>query len=297
MDFFPAWAKVNLGLEVREKRPDGYHNVRMVNQTVSLADRITIALRPKREGITLRITGAELPAGEQNLAYRAAELLQKRCGVRSGVQIELRKHIPVAAGLAGGSADAAAVLYGLNRLWGLNLKAAELMALALELGSDVPFALLGGTALAEGRGEVLTPLTPLLPCWFVLVHPRIEVSTAWAYAELDRCPPSARPDIPGLLAALAAGDLKGVAAHLGNSFQAVIEERYPCVAEAKRALLAEGALGACLTGSGPTVFGLFSEKIGAEKAAAALKGEMDTFVVRPVAEGAGVLPLEAVMEE
>lgn len=295
MDFFPAWAKVNLGLEVREKRPDGYHNVCMVNQTVSLADRITF--RPQREGITLKITGAELPAGRENLAYRAAELLQKKCGARSGVRIELSKRIPVAAGLAGGSADAAAVLYGLNRLWGLNLEAAELMALALELGSDVPFALHGGTALVEGRGEVLTALTHLVPCWLVLARPRVEVSTAWAYAELDRSPPPARPDIAGLLAALAAGDLKGVAAHLGNSFQAVIEERYPCVAEAKKALLAEGALGACLSGSGPTVFGLFSEKTDAEKAAAALKGDIDTFVVRPVAEGAGVLPFEAVMEE
>ncbi|MDK2784394.1 MAG: 4-diphosphocytidyl-2-C-methyl-D-erythritol kinase [Bacillota bacterium] len=295
MDFFPAWAKVNLGLEVRERRPDGYHNVRMVNQTVSLADRI--ALLPQREGITLKLSGAELPAGEDNLAYRAAKLLQERCGVRAGVRIELRKRIPVAAGLAGGSADAAAVLYGLNRLWGLNLTLQELQALALELGSDVPFALHGGTALAEGRGEVLTPLTPLVPCWLVLARPRVEISTAWAYAELDRYPPAARPDIDGLLAALAAGDLKGVAAHLGNSFESVIRERYPSVVEAKKALLAEGALGACLTGSGPTVFGLFPERAGAEKAAAALKEEMDTFVVRPVAEGAGVLPFEAVMEE
>ncbi|HHV57119.1 MAG TPA: 4-(cytidine 5'-diphospho)-2-C-methyl-D-erythritol kinase [Firmicutes bacterium] len=291
MEFFPAWAKVNLGLAVREKRPDGYHNVRMVMQTVSLADRI--GLEPQAEGISLQVTGAALPAGPENLAWRAAHRLMAEYKIPGGVSIELEKHIPVAAGLAGGSADAAAVLYGLNRLFSLGLSEAELGRLALELGSDVPFALLGGTALAEGRGEVLTPLPPLAPCYLVLACPELAVATAWAYRAFDERP-EAGTDIAQLAAAVRCGDLQAVAARLGNDFESVVAARYPVITELKETFLALGALGASLSGSGPTVFGLFVDRIQAENAARRLGKRVRTFVTLPVTAGAGTFPREAV---
>lgn len=285
MEFFPAWAKVNLGLDVRERRSDGYHNVCMVMQTVSLAD--TVGLEPQAAGIVLEVRGASLPSGEENLAYRAAQLVGTRYKVPGGFRMILEKRIPVAAGLAGGSADAAAVLYGLNRVWELGLSERELEELALELGSDVPFSLRGGTALAEGRGEVLTSLPPLPDCWLVLARPDFGVSTAWAYKELDADPPETRPDIAGLVAAVRAGDLVGIASRLGNSFETVVTARYPVVGELKAALLKAGALGASLSGSGPTVFGLFAARAQAEAAAKNLPSGVEAFIVRPVAAGAG----------
>lgn len=294
MEFFPAWAKVNLGLAVGEKRPDGYHNVRMIMQTVSLADEIGLELTGREIAVTVR--GAELPAGSGNLAWRAASLLKEKYRVTGGVHIELTKRIPVAAGLAGGSADAAAVLFGLNRLWELNIPEQELQQSALQLGSDVPFALSGGTALAEGRGEVLTPLPPLPPCWLVLACPALMVSTAWAYQELD-ARPAPGPDIASLAAAVQQRDLGRVAAHLGNSFEALVADRYPLILQLKQAFSALGALGASLSGSGPTVFGLFNDRAAAESAAHQLAGRARTFVTVPVAAGAGRPAREVVSVE
>jgi 4-diphosphocytidyl-2-C-methyl-D-erythritol kinase len=285
MEFFPAWAKVNLGLDVRAKRTDGYHDVRMIMQTVSLAD--CIGLEIQEHGISLQVQGAELSPGENNLAYRAAKLLQEHCQVTKGAKIELKKRIPLAAGLAGGSADAAAVLYGLSKIWQLNLNEGELHSLALRLGSDVPFALLGGTALAEGRGEILTPLTPLPDCYLVLARANLEVSTAWAYRELDACPERTAVDIDVLLLALCQGDLAALARQMENSFEPVVTARYPVIRELKEALLDQGALGAVLTGSGPTVFGLFTSLEEATRAVTSLAARSETFVVRPVMSGAG----------
>ena len=291
-----AFAKVNLSLDVLGKRPDGYHEVAMVMQAVDLADTIELAEQPAGISITVNVPG--LPADSANLAYRAAALLAAECGVTKGVAIAIDKRIPLAAGLAGGSADAAAVLEGLNSLWRLNLPMARLEALGARLGSDVPFCLRRGTALATGRGEILTALPPLPACFFVLATPRIEVSTAWVYCRFRPETAGKRPDTPAMLAALKRGDLGVVARAAANVLESVTARAYPEVEELKKYMLQQGALASLMSGSGPTVFALTPDPVVAERIAAGLrpcKG-MNVALARPVQEnqeeknGAAVKP-------
>lgn len=279
-----ARAKINLALDVLFKRPDGYHEVAMVMQAVSLADRVTLAAD---DAISVVSTAADLDCGASNLAYRAAALLRERCRVDRGVRVTLEKNIPLAAGLAGGSADAAAVLHGLNRLWGLGLTLADLEEIGAALGSDVPFCLRGGTALATGRGEKLRTLPALPHSWVVLAKPPVAVSTAWVYGNYRDERVTARPDVAGMTACLAAGDLPGVAGRLGNVLETVTVPAHPEIAALKAVMRDQGAMASLMSGSGPTVFGLVDNLRQAEQIAAALRSSTDAWVT--VTETAGEL--------
>jgi 4-diphosphocytidyl-2-C-methyl-D-erythritol kinase len=266
-----AYAKINLALDVLYKRPDGYHEVAMVMQAVKLAD--TVALTNQPDDITLSINISGLPADGSNLATRAAALLKPYAAPGQGVHIHLDKHIPLAAGLAGGSADAAAVLKGLNCLWNLKLSMDELSKLAAKLGSDVPFCLYNGTMLATGRGEVVEPLPPLAACYVVLAKPAVEVATAWGYQQFKPELVMSRPDITAMRGCLSDGNLEGVARNLSNVFESVTIPAYPEIAKIKESMLAYGAMAALMSGSGPTVFGLVRSREEAEAIACRLKAE------------------------
>lgn len=259
-----ARAKINLYLEILGSRPDGYSEVAMVLQSIHLADRLQLKSRP--HGIHLTCDRPEVPTDARNLAYRAAELLQKECHSAAGVEIHIEKHIPVAAGLAGGSADAAAVLVGLNQLWGLGLTVGELQSLAARLGSDIPFCIQGGTQLATGRGEVLEPLADWEGIPVLLAKPKhLGVSTAWAYQAFrsrqgslggDALTKPTLPTLPQALAALSRQDPPALARSLRNDLEQVVLPEYAIVGELRQALLSAGALGSLMSGSGPTVFGI-----------------------------------------
>ncbi|MCL6638445.1 MAG: 4-(cytidine 5'-diphospho)-2-C-methyl-D-erythritol kinase [Firmicutes bacterium] len=264
-----AHAKINLTLGVLGKRPDGYHEVEMVMQSIALHD--TLQIRKQAAGISLTVAGADLPGDGNNLVFRAASLLQAKTGNKSGVHIHLAKRIPVAAGLGGGSADAAAALRALNMFWRLGLSPAELMDLGAALGSDVPFCLLGGTAIARGRGELLTPLSARPKFGLVLVKPAARVSTArvyGAYGAFSGSFQKPRPDCAAMAAALAQGDPDAVARCLANDLEPVTAAMHPEVRRIKEKLLAAGATGALMSGSGPTVFGLTGDVDSARLVAA-----------------------------
>ena len=263
-----ARAKINLSLDVLGRLPDGYHEVETVLQSVDLADRVTLREAPAK--VTVRCDHPGVPPGEANLAARAAELLRRTAGERRGAVIEIAKAIPVAAGLAGGSADAAAVLWGLNRLWEVGLSDEALRRLAGELGTDVPFALEGGTALGRGRGERLTSLPAPRGLGVVLVHPPAPLTTAAVYRGWDAAPsPSAR-HTPGVVRALTAGDREELARAVGNDLEPVARRLQPAVAAARAMLLAAGATGVAMSGSGPTVFALAADREAASRLAASL---------------------------
>lgn len=268
-----APAKLNLTLDVLGKREDGYHEMKMVMTSVSLADTVTLTTAPG-EGITLSTNLGFLPVDGRNLAVAAALRLRETVGRDWGrLTIHIDKHIPVCAGTAGGSSDAAAVLRGLNELLALGLSPAELAQIGKRVGSDVPYCVLGGTALATGRGEEIRPLPVLPGCYVVLAKPGFPVSTPELFAQLDGRRLRCHPDTVGMLSALEGGDLQGVARRLFNVFEEVLPlRRRGQVEELKQILLDAGALGACMTGTGPTVFGLFREEESAKGAAEALKG-------------------------
>lgn len=265
-----ALAKINLGLDVVRRRDDGYHEVRMIMQTINLYDQILIT-RTAKPGIQIETNLSFLPVNENNLVYKAAALLMDEFGIRDGVFVKLGKRIPVAAGMAGGSSDAAAVLYGMNRMFHLNLSKRELMKLGVKLGADVPYCIMRGTALAEGIGEKLTPLPPMPKCYVVIAKPGISISTRYVYEHLDANHLSRHAPIGRQLKALRAGDLEGVVRNMENVLETVTLPEYPVVAELKDRLMAEGALGAMMSGSGPTVFGLFDNMFMAERACAHLR--------------------------
>lgn len=251
-------AKVNLTLNVLERRPeDGYHYVEMVMLPISLADQV---LLQKAAEITVTSSVPIPGAPESNLAYRAAELLKQVTGYPGGASIEITKVIPIAGGLAGGSTNAAAVLTGLNQLWGTGLTEQELLGLAIRLGSDVPFFVASRPARVEGIGERLTPLPVRQPLWLVLATPDVEKSTGNVYRLFDELSKVVRPDTHRMEAALASGDLGGVAAALGNVFEQVMLRRHPEIGMLKRAMLDGGALGSLMSGAGPTVFGLVTDE-------------------------------------
>jgi len=252
-----AFAKINLALDVLHKREDGYHEVEMVMQSISLADTLTISSR--QNGITISTNISDLETDSRNLAYRAAALLQERFGISEGVHIHIEKEIPIAAGLAGGSSDAAAVLKGLNSLWALGLTQQDMANLGAALGSDVPFCVYGGTMLATGRGELLSPLPQLPECWVILAKPPVDVSTAWVYGNFKAERVINRPDLNSMRRVLANRDLQGVAGNLANVLETVTEPAYPEISHLKTTMKTCGALASLMSGSGPTVFGLTSD--------------------------------------
>lgn len=261
-----ALGKINLGLDVLGKRENGYHDVRMVMQTVYLYDQIWM-VKTKEPGIRLSANLFYLPVNENNLAYRAADLLMKEFGIREGVKIVLDKHIPVAAGMAGGSSNAAAVLFGMNRMFSLGLSQKALMERGVLLGADVPYCIMRGTVLAEGIGEKLTPLPPMPKCFVLLAKPSISVSTKMVYEKLDSHEIDEHPDIDGIMEGLKGHNLLKVSACLGNVLEKVTVEAYPVIEQIKNTMKKNGALNALMSGSGPTVFGLFEDKKAAKKAA------------------------------
>lgn len=265
-----AMAKINLGLDVLRKREDGYHDLRMIMQTVRLYDRVQLTAT-EAPGIRVKTNLNFLPVNEDNLVYRAAKLLMEEFAVRKGIFINLEKRIPVAAGLAGGSSDAAAVLVGANRLFDLGLTQQELMERGVKLGADVPYCILRGTALAEGIGERLTALPGPSPCQVLIAKPKIHVSTKFVYGNLWADELSWHPDIDGQIQALKAGDLYGMAERMGNVLETVTIPAFPVIEEIKEEMKRSGAINAMMSGSGPTVFGLFDDKGKARKAYEKLK--------------------------
>lgn len=279
-----AFAKLNLTLDILGKREDGYHDLRMVMQSITLADTLTLE-ENQGEGLRVSANLRFLPTGEKNLAAAAALRFWEALGREpEDLDIRIEKRIPVCAGMAGGSSDAAAVLRALNQRAGEPFSPKELARLGERVGSDVPYCVLGGTALAEGRGEVLTPLAPLPRCWVVACKPDFPISTPELFAQADRVKLRRRPDTAGLVAALEAGDLGGVARRMYNVFEDVLPARlYTRVAEIKNVLIQCGALGANMSGSGPTAFGLFDRLEAAQEARACLAQRYrDTFLCETV---------------
>lgn len=252
-----AYAKINLGLDVLGKRSDGYHEVRMVMQSVGLSDAVEIE---EGEGLVVETDHSGLAGGPDNLAWKAAELLARCCGKIPNVHIRLNKKIFLAAGLAGGSSDAAAVMRGLSRLWQLDLTAPELEKLAAELGSDIPFCITGGTALAEGRGEILTELPEAPELLLVLAKPKLEVVTGWVYGNFRQQKVNQRPDIDGIIKALEQSATGLLLESCGNVLESVTIPAHPVIAEIKQKMLAAGATCALMSGSGPTVFAVAEKK-------------------------------------
>jgi len=254
-----APAKINLMLDVLRKRPDGFHEVEMIMTMVDLADRLELS-EMKRDTIIISSQAGYIPLDEKNLAFQAARLLKERYGISRGVHIHLDKHIPVAAGLAGGSSDAAATLRGLNRLWRLGLSHTELQELGSELGSDIPFCVTGGTALATGRGEKLEPIFSMPQCWVILAKPPINVSTAEVYGKLRADRITNHPSAALMREAVEARDFQAICGRLGNVLEEVTLKLHPEVLRLKEAMISLGADGVLMSGSGPTVFGLVSKQ-------------------------------------
>ena len=280
-----APAKINLTLDILKKRSDGYHEVSMVMQSIGLCDKLTIAQLQERR-IILRGDTAGVAAPEDNLIYKAAELFLDTYDIQGGAEITLQKNIPIAAGLAGGSTDAAAVLKGLNRLYGLDLSTGELCRLAEQIGSDVPFCITGGTMLAQGRGEKLTALPPAPPLPLVLVKPKSSVSTAWVYKNYHKVQDSViHPDSDAMQRALASGDADGICKNLGNVLEYVTIPSHPEIAQIKSALLSYGAKAAMMSGSGPTVFAIARSTAEAEAIAQKMRENFDADIFATCTSG------------
>ena len=265
-----AFAKINLGLDVLGKREDGYHEVRMIMQTIRMYDQLDMR-KSVEPGIHLTTNKKYIPVDENNLVWRAAKLMMDTCEIIEGVSIHLHKVIPVAAGMAGGSSDAAATLVGMNRLFHCGLSKEKLMELGVQIGADVPYCVLRGTALAEGIGEKLTVLPPMPDCWILIGKPGISVSTKYVYTTLDLNTDTVHPDIDGMKKALEDGNLYGITERMGNVLQDVTIPAYPEVERIKEQMKTLGAVNAMMSGSGPTVFGIFDSEEKAQKACQKLR--------------------------
>ncbi|HOQ00127.1 MAG TPA: 4-(cytidine 5'-diphospho)-2-C-methyl-D-erythritol kinase [Acetivibrio clariflavus] len=260
-----ARAKINLSLDVLRKREDGYHDVRMIMQSISLHDNVFLSLTDEN---VIRVSCDKMwvPTNSDNIAYKAAKVLMDKFNLHKGIDIKIVKNIPVAAGLAGGSADAAAVLKGMNELFFLNLGQEELMQIGKNIGADVPFCIKGGTMLAEGIGEILTDIAPLKNVDIVLVKPKISVSTAWVYKNLNIDKIVLRPDTDYIVDLIEKGDLQNLGRKMVNVLETVTVKKYEIINEIKEKLIKLGAFGSMMSGSGPTVFGIFENKLTAQKA-------------------------------
>jgi 4-diphosphocytidyl-2-C-methyl-D-erythritol kinase len=280
-------AKINLSIDVLRKRSDGYHDVKMIMQEIELHD--TVIVETADSGIQLECGCKWVPSGEKNTAYKAARLLFDRFNIKAGVRIRLIKRIPVSAGLAGGSSNAAAVLKGINRLFSLGLDQTELLNTGRNIGADVPFCILGGTALAEGIGDALTELEPFPPVSLVLVKPKIGVSTQWVYRNLRLNEITDRPDTDLLISAIRQKRPDIVAENMVNVLETVTAKRFKIIREIEEKFMEHGALGSMMSGSGPTVFGIFGNRISAENAYEVLKSSRwDTILTETIREGGTV---------
>lgn len=265
-----ALAKINLGLDVLGKREDGYHEVRMIMQSIHLYDRVEIK-KTKSPNIHVETNLFYLPVDENNLVYKAAKLMKNEFRIKEGVRITLQKFIPVAAGLAGGSSDAAAVMVGMNRIFSLGIKQSRLMELGLQIGADVPFCIMRGTALAEGIGEKLTALPSMPKCPVLIAKPAVSVSTKHVYEQLRLTENTVHPDIDAVIENIRQKKLRGVAENMGNILETVTVKEYPVIKEIKKVMKENGALNAIMSGSGPTVFGLFANEKEIRRGYEALK--------------------------
>ncbi|MCR5399637.1 MAG: 4-(cytidine 5'-diphospho)-2-C-methyl-D-erythritol kinase [Lachnospiraceae bacterium] len=268
-----AYAKINLSLDVLGTLPNGYHVVRMIMQSISLHDTLEIS-SADGDSIILNCDNGDLVCDNSNLIIRAAKLLMQEVGKHDAINISLRKRIPMAAGLAGGSADAAATLIGINEFMGYGLSMDALKAIGAGLGADIPFCIQGGTCLSEGIGEILTPVSPMPDCHIVLVKPPVDVSTKYVYEHLLLNDTTGHPDVTGMIDCLKRSDLAGITEGLGNILETVTVNAYPEITKIKNALVKYGASGALMSGSGPTVFGLFDDESKANEAMTRISDEM-----------------------
>lgn len=264
-----AYAKINLGLDVIDCLENGYHVVKMIMQTVGIYDVLTLKKIP--EGIVVTTDNGELPTDDNNLIYKAARLMREAYDITEGVSIHLEKNIPIAAGMAGGSTDAAATFWGMNELFNIGATMEELQKLGVKVGADVPYCIMGGTALAEGIGEILSPLPAPPECFLVVAKPAINVSTKYVYEHLDAEGVEKHPDIDGMIEALRDGDLQGIVSRLGNVLETVTVKKHDIISTIKQCMLKQGALGSLMSGSGPTVFGIFTDAEYAQKAKAEIE--------------------------
>lgn len=265
-----AYAKINLGLDVIRRRPDGYHDVKMIMQTVDLYDVLSIS-KKEDETITISTQKEELPINEDNLIYKAVKLMKDTYGFSGGVHVELVKNIPIAAGMAGGSTDAAAAMRAVNKLFDLNRPLEELEKIAVKIGADVPYCIQGGTVLSEGIGEVLTTLPDSPQCILLIAKPDISVSTKYVYENLNLPEIKKHPDIDAMKEAIKAGDLQGMIEQMDNVLASVTEEKYEIIGKIKQSMVKSGAVKAMMSGSGPTVFGIFETMVQAAGAFDAIK--------------------------
>ena len=279
-----SYGKINLGLDVLRRREDGYHEVRMIMQTVGLYDLLTMK-KIKDDKIKMTCNLAFLPTDERNLVYKAVKLIKDKYHIKDGVEIELSKRIPVAAGMAGGSSNCAAALKGMNELFDLGLSIDELCEIGVTLGADVPYCIWGGTALSEGIGEKLSRVDAMPECYILIAKPGISVSTAFVYQNLDLPGLSKHPDIDGMLECLKKKDLRGICDRLDNVLETVTVKEYPIIEKVKKHLMDQGAMGTLMSGSGPTIFAIFEDKKTADHALESLRGIQDikqAYVVRPI---------------
>lgn len=278
-----AYAKINLGLDVIKRLPNGYHQVKMILQTVDIYDSLT--LERTDSGITLTTDSKELSADRDNLIYRAAELMREKYHFTEGIHIHLEKKIPIAAGMAGGSSDAAATMKGISRLLGLEAPLPQLMEYGVSIGADVPYCILGGTALAEGIGDILTALPPAPDCFILVAKPDISVSTKYVYEHLDVPGLKFHPDIDGMKAAIESGSLQGILDRMGNVLETVTISAHPVINTIKQRMRDLGAVNSLMSGSGPTVFGIFLDEQAAQTAGRQLLAQalaQQIFVTTPI---------------
>lgn len=267
-----ALGKINLGLDVLGRRENGYHDVRMVMQTLYLYDNVTL-IKKEEPGIEIESNLYFLPKDSGNIAWKAANLLMEEFNIPGGIKIILNKYIPVAAGMAGGSSNAAAVLYGMNKMYKLGLSQQELMDRGVKLGADVPYCIMRGTVLAEGIGEILSPLPPMPKCQILIAKPPVSVSTKAIYEAIDSKEIEDHPDIDGIIEGLKKQDLNKIASSMGNVLEKVTIDMHPEIAQIKDCMLENGALGAMMSGSGPTVFGIFRSRRAAQEAYEKVKAQ------------------------
>lgn len=280
-----ANAKINLSLDILNKRADGYHEVKMIMQSIDLHDEIAIEIN-NDQGISIKCNNDNVPTDDRNIAYSAAKLLFDRCGITKGVVISINKNIPIEAGLAGGSCNAAAVLLALNDMLDLKIDNSELLQIGKQIGADVPFCMVGGTMLSQGIGEILTPLAPLDNAYIVLVKPPFGVSTKWVYSNLKLDEVIKRPDVDAIIKALERSDIKFISNNMVNVLETVTENEYPKIEKIKKDMIENGALGSLMSGSGSTVFGLFDSYENAVNAAEKLKeNSYQVFIAKTTSKG------------